>query len=87
MSRLTELQAQVESGFFGFWIRKYRISYLIVLLIMVMGILAALAIPKESSPSIKLGIISVSTVYQGTNPEDMDSLITDKIYKEVKDIK
>ena len=87
MSRLTDLRSRVESGFLGFWIRKYRISYLIVILVMVMGILAVLAIPKESSPSIKLGIISVSTVYLGTNPEDMDSLITDKIYKEVKDIK
>lgn len=32
-------------------------------------------------------IISISTVYPGTNPIDMDSLVTDKIYKEVKDIK
>lgn len=87
MSRIQELQNQFESGFLGFWVRKYRISYLIVLLIIVMGLLAAFAIPKESSPSIQLWIISVSTVYPGTNPEDMDSLITDKIYKEIKDIK
>jgi HAE1 family hydrophobic/amphiphilic exporter-1 len=52
-----------------------------------MWLLAAFAIPKESSPSIQLGIISISTVYPGTNPEDMDSLITDKIYKEIKDVK
>jgi multidrug efflux pump subunit AcrB len=87
MSRLTELQSHVESGFLGFWVRKYRISYLIVLLVIVMGLLAAFAIPKESSPSINLGIISVVTVYPGTNPEDIDSLITDKIYKQIKDIK
>jgi multidrug efflux pump subunit AcrB len=87
MSRLTELRSQVESGFLGFWVRKYRISYLIVLLVMAMGLLAAFAIPKESSPSINLGIISVVTVYPGTNPEDIDSLITDKIYKQIKDIK
>ncbi|MBX9809026.1 efflux RND transporter permease subunit, partial [Candidatus Gracilibacteria bacterium] len=87
MSRIKELQTKIESGFLGFWIRKYRISYLIVLLVMVMGLLAAIAIPKESSPSIQLGIISVATIYPGTNPEDMDSLITDKIYKEIKDIK
>lgn len=87
MSRIKELQTKFESGFLGFWIRKYRISYLIVLLVMVMGLVAAIAIPKESSPSIQLGIISVSTIYPGTNPEDMDSLITDKIYKEIKDIK
>ena len=46
-----------------------------------------MSIPKESSPSIKLGMISISTVYLGTNPEDIDKLITDKIYKEIKDIK
>ena len=39
-----------------------------------------MSIPKESSPSIKLGMISITTVYLGTNP-------TDKIYKEIKDIK
>lgn len=48
---------------------------------------AAINIPKESSPSINLGIISISTSYFGTNPVDMDSLVTDKIYKEIKDIK
>ena len=57
-----------------------------MLLVIAMGLLAAIAIPKESSPSIDLGIISISTVYPGTNPEDMDSLITDKIYKNIKDI-
>ena len=46
-----------------------------------------MSIPKESSPSIKLGMISITTVYIGTNPEDIDKLITDKIYKEIKDIK
>jgi multidrug efflux pump subunit AcrB len=54
---------------------------------MVMGLLSAIAIPKESSPSINLGIIAISTVYPGTNPEDIDSLITEKIYKKIKDIK
>lgn len=46
-----------------------------------------MSIPKESSPSIKLGMISITTVYLGTNPEDIDKLITDKVYKEIKDIK
>ena len=51
-----------------------------------MGILAAVNIPKESSPAIKLGMISIVTSYPGTSPIDMDTLISDKIYKEVKDI-
>lgn len=32
-------------------------------------------------------MIAVSTAYPGTNPEDIDSLISDKIYREIKDIK
>ena len=86
-SRIAELQEKFTSGFLGFWVRQYRISYLIVITIIIMGLIAAINIPKESSPAVKLGIISISTSYIGTNPIDMDSLVTDKIYKQVKDIK
>ncbi len=87
MSRLSELQAYFTSWFLGFWVRKYRISYVISIVLVVLGVIAANSIPKESSPSVKLGIISIVTVYLWTNPEDIDSLISNKIYKEVKDIK
>lgn len=87
MSRLSDLQSQLTSGFLGFWVRKYRISYLVAILVLMMWLLSVISIPKESSPSIKLGMIAISTVYPGTNPEDIDKLITDKIYKEIKDIK
>ncbi len=45
-----------------------------------------ISIPKESSPDIKFGIIWVTTVYPWVNPWDMDSLITDKLEKEIKNI-
>ena len=86
-SRIQELRDKFTKGFLGFWVRQFRISYLIVITIIVMGLVAAINIPKESSPAVKLGIISISTAYPGTNPIDIDSLITDKLYKEVKDIK
>jgi multidrug efflux pump subunit AcrB len=86
-TRADELRKKFTSGFLGFWIRQYRISYLIVITIVIMGMLAAINIRKESSPAVKLGIISIGTVYPGTNPIDIDALVTDKIYKEVKDIK
>ncbi len=85
--RIFELREKFTTGFLGFWVRQFRISYLIVITIIVMGLIAAINIPKESSPSVKLGIISISTSYVGTNPIDMDALVTDKIYKQVKDIK
>ncbi len=84
IKRITE---KFESGFLGFWIRKYRISYLFIVAIIIMGTAALMAIPKESSPNIKFGMVVISTVYPGTNPADMDALVTEKLYKEVKDIK
>lgn len=50
------------------------------------GILAVIQIPKEATPKVELGMVTITTVYPGANPEDIDSLITDKIYKEIKDI-
>ena len=57
-----------------------------VLTLIIMGGLAIFKIPKESMPSPDLGSIAITTVYPGSSPIDMDSLVTDKIYKEIKDI-
>lgn len=55
-------------------------------IISAMWILALITIPKESSPEIDLGIISITTIYQWATPQDIDNLITDKIEKAIKDI-
>lgn len=87
MSRLNELREKTLKWFFWFWVRQYRISYLVILLIVILWWVSLMSIPKESSPNIEFGMISISTVYPWTNPNDIDSLITEKVYKEVKDIK
>ena len=86
-NRYQEIREKLSAGFFGFWVRQYRISYLVVIALIIMGMLAIIKIPKESSPSVNLGMISIMTIYPGTSPVDMDALVTDKIYKKIKDIK
>jgi multidrug efflux pump subunit AcrB len=49
-----------------------------------LGTNALFSIPKESTPDIKFGIISISTIYPGVNPTDIDNIITQKIEKEIK---
>lgn len=87
MSRLKELKEKAMTWFFGFWIKHFRISYLIILWIIVIWSVSLINIPKESSPEVNLWMITVTTIYPGANPNDVDSLVTDKIYKEIKDIK
>jgi len=77
---------QLEKWFFTFWIENYKVSFLFLFLIVIVGILSMLQIPKESSPDIDFGIISISTPYSWVNPGDIDSLITEKIEKEIQDI-
>jgi len=59
---------------------------LFAFLILGIGIYSAIILPKESSPDIEFGIIQVTTIYPGVNPADMDTLITQKIEKEIEDI-
>lgn len=49
-------------------------------------LISLIAIPKESSPQIKFGIIQISTAYIGANPVDIDDLITDEIEQAIDDL-
>ncbi len=73
----------LEKWFFGFWVRKYKVSFLLLFLIIFSGLFSLFTIPKESSPDIKFWIISISTIYPWVNPDDIDSLITEKIEDEI----
>lgn len=84
--KIEKTKENLEKWFFGFWVKRYRVSFLIVFLIIISWLFSLFTIPKESSPDIKLWIISITTVYTWVNPTDIDSLITDKIEKEIKDI-
>lgn len=84
--RIENIKKKIESGFFGFWVQKRRFTFVLVALIVVVGLLSVYKIPKETSPEIDFGIISIGTVYQWVNPQDIDNLVTEKIEQEIKDI-
>jgi multidrug efflux pump subunit AcrB len=77
---------KLENTRYGFFVKNYKLSFLIIILLIVYGSFAAYQIPKESSPDIKFGIVSITTAYPGANPLDIDSIITEKVEKEIKDL-
>lgn len=83
MSSLTD---RLNKGFFAFRVNNRRVSFLLVFLIILLGLLSLRAIPKESSPTIKFWIITVVTSYPWVNPTDMDTLITEEIEQAIDDI-
>ncbi|MCI0432271.1 MAG: efflux RND transporter permease subunit, partial [Gemmatimonadetes bacterium] len=51
-----------------------------------MGILSYRSIPKEASPEITIPMISVTTVYPGVSPKDMETLVTRVIEDELNQV-
>jgi len=60
--------------------------YIIAVLISVFGLMKFNALPKEQFPDIVVPTISVTTIYVGNSPKDIENLVTRPIEKELKAI-
>jgi len=83
---IKEIHDKLLSGFFGFWVKKWKFTFLIIFLVIVTGVFSVITIPKESNPEIEYGIINITTIYAWVSPKDIDNLLTEKIESEIKDI-
>lgn len=77
---------KIKNSFFWRWIVNYKVSFLIIILVVLYGLYVAFTIPKESSPDVKFGIVSISTVYPWANPIDIDDVVTTKIEDRIKNL-
>lgn len=80
-------KAKLKSGFFGFWTDRLRVSILVLILLIVAWIFSLVMIPKEAFPKINFGYIMITTTYSWVSPNDMDNLVTEKIEKNIKEVK
>lgn len=60
-----------------------RLLFLAIVSIVIAGIFAYSTLPRELTPEIEIPIVIVTTVLPGANPLDIESLITDKLEKEI----
>lgn len=66
-------------AFWKFFIDKHHFTILLTIVLILAGIVALIAIPKESSPEVQIPVGIVSTVLPGASAEDVERLITNKI--------
>jgi multidrug efflux pump len=72
--------------FFRLIVKNKVTVYILVVIIVLMGTLSYISMPRESSPSIKIPYVFIATVYPGVSPQDVENLVTQEIEKEVKGI-
>lgn len=70
----------------GFFIKNFRLTYLIIIAIVFSGIYSLLTLPKEAEPEIKVPYAVITTIYPGANPIDIEEMITDKIEKKIENL-
>ncbi len=70
-----------------FALKNRTTVYVLMFVIFVMGALSYITLPREAAPDIEIPYVFVTTAYEGVSPEDMETLVTMKIEKELKGIK
>lgn len=76
----------LELWFFAFWIKKYKVTYLVALMIVIFGVISLNNIPKESDPEVNLPLVQVTTVYDWVTASIIDDEITEELEAGLTDI-
>lgn len=69
-----------------FFLKKRAFTYLLMIVLIMMGVSSLIAIPKESSPEVIIPMGVVSTVLRGASAEDTEKLITDTLENEIANV-
>jgi len=60
-------------------IDKYRIVYIGMAILAILGLYFYNILPRESKPEIVFPLAKINVIYPGASPEDVESLVTDKL--------
>jgi multidrug efflux pump subunit AcrB len=81
------MEKKYKEFFATSWAIDNKLSvYVLVFIIAVFGLINYYTIPKEQIPEIVIPMITVTTIYPGTSPVDMENLVTRPLEKNLKSI-
>ncbi len=75
-----------EFGLTSFALRNRITVYVLTIIIVAAGVYSYITLPKENFPEVEQPTVYVSTPHPGNSPEDIESLITRELEKEINTI-
>ncbi len=60
--------------------------FILILVIIIGGVFSYMSLPREAAPDVQIPLVIVATPYFGVSPEDIESLVTQPIEKELNGI-
>lgn len=81
MDKIPELKEKTNilGSIANFFIARYRVVYLIVFAILVLGYTTYVNMSRELIPEVSMNMVMVTTSYPGASAEDIENLITNPI--------
>ena len=73
-------------GILGYFLLRWRVSFLLMIGLALAGITTALTLPRESTPEVTIPFASVVTVYPGASARDVEELVTDAVETRVENV-
>lgn len=88
MSKIPELDEKKNllGRFSEIFIDRYRVTYLIIFAIIIVGVLFYNQLPRESFPDSAFNASLTFATYPGATSEDVEEIVTEPIEKALKDI-
>lgn len=86
-----KLRLEKEAKDFGkspwaFFVRKSKLTYLIIAFLLIFGITTIRTLPKELNPEVEIPVAIIVTAYPGASPLDVEEQITDEIESQIGDL-
>ncbi len=69
-----------------FFLKNNRVTLTLLAMILTLGSLSYIRVPKESFPDIKIPVVLVNMPYEGISPEDAESILLKPVQKQVRSI-
>jgi len=87
MAKFTKEQIdRIKKSPWNFFIKNSKVTFLLILIIVLWGGYSLSKLPQEIQPEIDLPFGVVMTPYPGANPLDVEELVTNKIESGVKNV-
>ncbi len=84
--RLIDEVREYEGSPWVFWVRKSKLTFLLIAALLVFGLTTITEIPKELNPEVEIPIALVMTPYPGASPLDVEEQVTKELESELSDL-
>jgi len=77
----------LNESWMSFFIDRKRFTWLVILLIGLVGYSGYTKLDLESSPEVQMGAATITTTFNGASPESVEDLVTKKIEQKIAKVK